>query len=168
VVKTSIEALRGRVQVTSTEGRGTRVRLSVPLTLAFVEAMIVRERERLFAVPVEKVFEVFQVEKKQITRNEGDGDTLVRVRERLVPVLWLHRFYGEELGNVEKLDGRILVVVQTSRGELAIPVDALLGNQQVMLKPLVGPLAKVRAAAGCGMLRTGEVALALDCERLNA
>ncbi|MFO0596750.1 MAG: ATP-binding protein [Myxococcaceae bacterium] len=168
VVKTTIEGLRGRVQVTSTEGRGTRIRLSVPLTLAFVEAMIVRERDRLFAVPIEKVFEVFQVEREQVTHDASDGVSLVRVRERLVPVLWLHKFYEERSKVSEELDGRILVVVQTSRGELALPVDQLLGNQQVMLKPLVGPLSRVRAAAGCGMLRTGEVALALDCERLSA
>jgi two-component system chemotaxis sensor kinase CheA len=54
------------------------------------------------------------------------------------------------------------------RGAVALPVDELLGNQQVMLKPLHGPLSHIRAAAGCGMLRTGDVAIALDCERLVA
>lgn len=167
VVKTTIEGLRGRVSLRSTPGRGSRVTMTMPLTLAFVEAMVVRERDRLFAIPIEKVFEVFKAEHKQLSRNSADGQTMIRVRETLVPVLWLHRFWADKGLVSEKLEDRVIVVVQTSQGGLAIPVDALLGNQQVMLKPLRGPLAGIRAAAGCGMLRSGDVAVALDCEQLH-
>jgi two-component system chemotaxis sensor kinase CheA len=167
VVKTTIEGLRGRVMLRSTPGRGSRITMTMPLTLAFVEAMVVRERDRLFAIPIEKVFEVFKAEQKQLSRNSADGQTLIRVRETLVPVLWLHRFWADSGVFSEKLEDRVIVVVQTSQGGLAIPVDALLGNQQVMLKPLRGPLAGIRAAAGCGMLRSGDVAVALDCEQLH-
>lgn len=168
VVKTTIEGLRGRVQLESTEGRGASFNMTVPLTLAFVEAMVVSDAGRLFALPIEKVFEVFKAEPHQLSRNSADGMSLLRVRDQLVPVLWLHRFYGEDERSDERIDGRVIVVVQTSRGTLALPVDALLGNQPVMLKPLRGVLANVRAAAGCGMLRTGDVALAIDCEQLYA
>jgi two-component system chemotaxis sensor kinase CheA len=87
------------------------------------------------------------------------------VRDSLVPVLWLSQYYGDD--DSERLHDRVVVVVQTSRGEVALPVDELLGNQQVMLKPLRGVLRDVRAAAGSGMLRSGDVALTLDCERLH-
>lgn len=167
VVRTIIAGLRGRTALRSVHGKGTHLTMTMPLTLAFVEAMVVRESDRLFALPIEKVFEVFKVEAARVSQNSADGQVLVRVRNSLVPVLWLHRFWGEVSPAIESLDGRILVVVQTSRGEYALPVDALLGNQQVMLKPLRGPLAGIRAAAGCGMLRTGDVALALDCEQLH-
>ncbi|MCE9575912.1 MAG: chemotaxis protein CheA [Deltaproteobacteria bacterium] len=169
VVKSTIEGLRGRVHVRSTPGRGTQIHLAVPLTLAFVEAMIVGERDRLFAVPIEKVFEVFQVRADQIASNSADGQRLLRVRDSVVPVCWLSRFFDEvtDTSN-EPLEGRIAVVVQTAHGSLALPIDRLLGNQQIMLKPLTGVLAGVRAAAGCGMLRSGDVALTLDCERLHA
>jgi two-component system chemotaxis sensor kinase CheA len=167
VVRTIIAGLRGRTALRSVQGKGTHLTMTMPLTLAFVEAMVVRESDRLFALPIEKVFEVFKVEAARVAQNSADGQVLVRVRNNLVPVLWLHRFWGEASPALESLDGRILVVVQTSRGEYALPVDALLGNQQVMLKPLRGPLAGIRAAAGCGMLRTGDVALALDCEQLH-
>lgn len=169
VIRTTVEGLRGRVQLESVEGKGSRLNMTVPLTLAFVEAMVVRERERLFALPIEKVFEVFKAEPSQLSTNSADGQTVIRVRDSLIPVLWLHRYYGEpDNANDGKLAGRVVVVVQTSRGNLALPVDALLGNQPVMLKPLRGLLSQVRAAAGCGMLRSGDVALALDCERLHA
>ncbi len=167
VLKTTIEGLRGRVHIESKEGRGSAVHMTVPLTLAFVEAMVVRARERLFALPIEKVSEVFKVERQQLSRNSADESTTLRVRDRLIPLLWLHRFYGEPANDRdEQVEGKVVVVVQNSRGSVALPVDALLGNQPVMLKPMRGPLANVRAAAGCGMLRSGDVALALDCERL--
>jgi two-component system chemotaxis sensor kinase CheA len=169
VIRTTIEGLRGRVQLESVEGKGSSLNMTVPLTLAFVEAMVVRERDRLFALPIEKVFEVFKAEPAQLSTNSADGQTVIRVRDGLIPVLWLHRYYGEpDNDNDTKLAGRVIVVVQTARGNLALPVDTLLGNQPVMLKPLRGLLANVRAAAGCGMLRSGDVALALDCERLHA
>lgn len=167
VIKTTIEGLRGRVHLRTTAGRGSSVTMSVPLTLAFVESMVVQQRGRLFALPIEKVFEVFLADGRNVAHSAADGRTLLRVRGSLVPVLWLHRFYGESMQD-ESVGGRVVVVVQTAHGSLALPVDMLLGNQQVMLKPLHGPLSSVRAAAGCGMLRSGDVALALDCERLHA
>lgn len=167
VVRSTIEGLRGRVAVRSTPGRGTRITLAMPLTLAFVEAMIVGERGRLYAVPIEKVFEVFQIRPEQVAQNSADGQRLLRVRDQVVPVCWLHRFYDEPAVD-EDLAGRIAVVVQSGHGSLAIPIERLLGNQQIMLKPLTGALAGVRAAAGCGMLRSGDVALTIDCERLHA
>jgi two-component system chemotaxis sensor kinase CheA len=165
VVKTTIEQLRGRVVLRSTPGRGTSLIMNVPLTLAFVEAMVVGEGERLYAVPIEKVFEVFRADPTQIAHSSVDGQTVVRVRDQVVPVLWLHRYYGEQRRD-EDLAGRIVVVVQTSAGRRALPVDTLRGNQQVMLKPLKGALAGIRGGAGFGMLRSGDVALALDCEQL--
>lgn len=167
VIKTTIEGLRGRVHLKSTPGRGSRMQMTVPLTLAFVEAMVVRERDRLFALPIEKVFEVFKADTAQLSPNAADGQTMIRVRDTLVPVCWLHRYYDEPAVD-ETLEGRIVVVVQTAQGGLAVPVDTLLGNQQIMLKPMRGVLSGVRGAAGCGMLRSGDVALAIDCERLHA
>jgi two-component system chemotaxis sensor kinase CheA len=166
VIRTNIEELRGRVHLQSALGRGSRVSMTLPLTMAFVDAMVVRAQEQLFALPMEKVFEVFRAEPTRVARNSADGRTLLRVRDALVPVLWLSEFYGQPCG--DDLRDQVVVVVQTSRGELALPVDHLLGNQQVMLKPLRGMLRGVRAAAGYGMLRSGDVAITLDCERLHA
>ena len=167
VVKTTIEGMRGRVTLRSQTGKGFRLNMTMPLTLAFVEAMVVRERERLYALPIERVLEVFKAQHEQLSYNSADGRTMIRVRERLFPVLWLHRFWDEHAECEEVVEDRVVVVVQTSRGGLAIPVDWLLGNQQVMLKPLRGALQGIRAGAGCGVLRTGDVALTLDCERLH-
>ena len=167
VVKTTVEGLRGRLGVRSTAGHGSLIRMTLPLTLAFVEAMVVRKDNRLLALPIEKVFEVSKMDVSRVLPNATNGQTLIRVQDSCVPVLWLHDFWGEGESNT-KLDGRVVVVVQTSRGPLALPVDEIIGNQQVMLKPLRGLLEGIRAAAGCGMLRTGDIAVALDCEQLVA
>lgn len=166
VVKTTVEALRGRVQIKSTPGRGSTITMMVPLTLAFIEVMIVREQQHLFAIPIEKVFEVSRVAPGQIASNSAGGVILLRVRGALAPVLWLRQFWGEE-GDASSLVDRLVVFVQTARGVLALPVDELIGNQQVMVKPMRGVLSGVRAVTGCGMLRTGDIAVALDCEQLH-
>ncbi len=168
VVKTTVERLRGRVTMTSKPGLGSRITMTMPLTLAFVEAMVVREHGRLFALPIEKVLEVSKVDRAQVVTNIADGQVSLRVRESCLPVVWLHEFWGEAARETRDLHGCLVALVQTSSGAVTIPVDELLGNQQVMLKPLRGSLAKIRAASGCGMLRTGDVAIALDCDQLHA
>jgi two-component system chemotaxis sensor kinase CheA len=168
VLKTTVENLRGHVQVRSTPGQGTRFTLKMPLTLAFVEAMVVRERDRLFALPIERVFEVSKIKSDDLIPNAANGELLLRVRDTCVPLLWLHDYWNEAHTGDLDLHDRVVVVVQTNTGILALPVDEIMGNQQVMLKPLRGPLQHIRAAAGCGMLRTGDVAIALDCDRLHA
>jgi two-component system chemotaxis sensor kinase CheA len=167
VIKTTIESFRGRVELASVEGSGTTISLLLPLTLAFVEAMILRDTDNLYAVPMERVREVFVVEASQITMNAAAGGRqVICLRDELIPVLWLREFYDGGPGSAPVLAGRVVVVVWNSRGAMALPVDALHGTQPVMVKPMKGVLSKVRAAAGCGMLRNGDVALALDCERL--
>jgi two-component system chemotaxis sensor kinase CheA len=168
VIKTTIEGLRGRVHLQSTAGKGSSVVLTVPLTMAFLDAMVVKDAGYLYALPIEKVREVFKTAEQQVCTSAADGRVMLRVRERLVPVLRLGQFYGGPPVNPDTLAGMVVVVVQSANGPLGLPVDALLGNQPVMLKPLRGVISNVRAAAGCGMLRSGDVALTLDCERLHA
>ncbi len=168
VVKTTIESMRGHVGVSSTPGKGMRLTMTMPLTLAFVEAMVVREGGRLFALPIERVFEVTKVDPTAVVTSAVDGRTMLRVRDSLFPVLWLHRYWGEADSRDTDLGGRVSVIVQTRHGGVALPVDELLGNQQIMLKPLRGVLGNIRGAASCGMLGTGDVAVTLDCEQLHA
>jgi two-component system, chemotaxis family, sensor kinase CheA len=168
VIRTTVQKLRGRVQIESVEGQGSAINMTVPLTLAFVEAMIVSENDQLIALPIEKVIEVFKPTPAQLVSSSADGASMLRVRERLIPVVWLHRYFEQRSHVSESMEGRVIVVVQTSRGMVAVPVQSLLGNQPIMLKPLRGALSRIRSAAGCGMLRSGDVALALDCEGLHA
>ncbi len=166
VVQATIRSLRGRIMVESLPGQGTVISLCIPLTLAFLDSMVVRLEERLFAIPIDVISEVIKPDAGQVTHTSADDSEVVRVRNELTPVCRLQRFY-EEAGEERPLDEQIMVVVQTSNGMLGVPVDEIVGHQQVTIKPLEGQVQDIRAGAGYALLGSGEVAIALDCERLG-
>jgi two-component system chemotaxis sensor kinase CheA len=166
VVNAAIRSLRGRIVVESFRGMGTVIGLCIPLTLAFLDSMIVRQRDRLYAIPIDVVSEVVKPEAAQVTHTSANDGELVRVRNEWTPVCRLQRFY-DEAADEHPLIEQILVVVQTTSGMLGIPVDEIVGQQQVTMKPLQGQVRGIRAGAGYALLGSGEVAIMLDCERLG-
>lgn len=165
VVRDTVQAHRGRINVASESGRGTRITLQVPLTLAFLDGMVIRVGRWLYVLPVTSVTRVFRVEESERVRVKSGIVDLVRVGEDLVPCVELEAlFSGNEPGDVV---GRLVVVVHAPRGKMAIPIDELVGQEQVTMFPLTGFLSKIRGGTACGLLRSGEVAIALDCERLH-
>lgn len=166
VVNATIRSLRGRIVVESFPGMGTVINLCIPLTLAFLDSMVVRLQDRLYAIPIDVISEVIKPKVEQVTHTSANGSELVRLRDELTPVCRLQRFY-EEAGDGRPLAEQILVVVQTATGMLGIPVDEIVGQQQVTMKPLQGQVQDIRAGAGYALLGSGEVAIALDCERLG-
>lgn len=169
VVKHTITELRGRYRIKSEKNKGTQIALHLPLTLAFIEGMIIEVNHSLYAIPIEAISEVFKVKRSQVTTISSERAEVIKVRDELIPTCWLQKFYN--LGSFQDYqisDDKVVVVTQSSRGHLAIPVDRLIGNQQVTLKPLTGILKDIRAGAGYGLLSSGNVAIVLDCERLHA
>jgi two-component system chemotaxis sensor kinase CheA len=171
VVRNIVQSLRGRIALDTQPGEGMRVTLIIPLTLAFLESMVVRSRQRLYAIPIEVVNEVFRPEAAEIVRASADGSELVRRQGSLVPVGHLPDEYDavDPIGNrIEAaLVDQVIVVVQTSKGAFGLPVDEIVGEQQVVMKPLQGQLRGIRGGAGCALLSSGEIAIALDVESLR-
>jgi len=167
VLNATMKALRGRISVDSKAGAGTQVNLSIPLSLAFLDSLVMRIGQRLYATPVDVVSEVFRPELRQIsTVSAENGAEMIRVREELVPVCRLQRFYGEDCQELKPLETLVIVVFKTSYGQIGLPVDEMYDQQQVVMKPLQGQLSAIRASIGCALLVTGEVAVVLDCEEL--
>lgn len=170
VLNTTMAALRGRIVVDSTAGQGTRVALHIPMSLAFLDCIILRLGPRLFAVPIDMVKEIACPGPDDLPSLAADyGRELFRLRGGTIPVCRLERFFdGIEVETPkEGAPPQVIVVFNTAGGPLAVPVDEILDRQQVVMKPLVGRLAQVRASYGCALLGTGEVALVLDCERIG-
>lgn len=169
VLNTTMAALRGRIVVESNAGQGTRVALHIPVSLAFLDCIILRLGKQLFAVPIDVVSEIARPGPGDLPRlSAAQGDELFRLRGSSIPVCRLDRFFRgmpRPTGD-ETQASQVIVVFQTATGDLAVPVDEVLDRQQVVMKPLIGRLAEVRASFGCALLGTGEVALVLDCERL--
>lgn len=169
VLNTTMTALRGRIGVESVAGEGTRVALHIPVSLAFLDCLILRLGRQLYAVPVDVVLEIARPGGTDLPLISADGGLeVIRLRGQHLPVCRLERFYRGALPGDSSAASQVFVVFSTTRGPLAVPVDEILDRQQVVMKPLLGHLAQVRASWGCALLGTGEVALVLDCERLAA
>jgi two-component system, chemotaxis family, sensor kinase CheA len=169
VLNTTMAELRGRILVDSTQGEGTRVALHIPVSLAFLDCIIMRLGPRLFAVPIEVVSEIARPGPDDLPRLSADGGReIFRLRGQSVPVCRLERFFDgiNDPPRPANAPPQVIVVFQTASGLLAVPVDEILDRQQVVMKPLAGRLSRIRASYGCALLGTGEVALVLDCERL--
>ncbi|GGW21516.1 chemotaxis protein CheA [Gemmobacter lanyuensis] len=169
VLNATMTALRGRIAVDSNAGHGTRVSLHIPVSLAFLDCLILRLGEQLFAVPIDVVSEITRPNRGDLpTISAQGGVELLRLRGVHIPVCRLEHYYRGTAPGTNAADKQVFVVFATSQGQLAVPVDEILDRQQVVMKPLAGRLAQVRASFGCALLGTGEVALVLDCERLGA
>ncbi len=167
VLNATMKSLRGHIQVNSQTGAGTQVILSIPLSLAFLDSLVMRIGQRLFATPIDVVNEVFRPETAQLTHvSAAKGTELIRVRNSLIPVCRLARFYNEDSSPLPALETQIVVVFNTTLGLIGMPVDEIFDQQQVVMKPLQGQLEAIRASHGCALLGNGEVAIVLDCEEL--
>lgn len=166
VVNSTITRLRGNINVHSVPDEGTYITLKIPMTMAFMECFVVRINNRLHAIPVDSVSEVFRPLAKQITHESVDNSEIVKVRENLIPVCRLQDFYEEHF-EAKPLEEYVMVIVRSSHGSYGLPVDEILGQQQVTMKPLQGILKNIRAGSGCALLPSGEIAIALDCESLG-
>ena len=169
VLNATMTALRGRIGVESAAGQGTRVALHIPVSLAFLDCIILRLGHQLFAIPIDVVSEIAKPRPEDIVGISADtGSEMFRLRGAFVPVCRLDDFYDTPMRDAAATPDGVLVVVNTTSGPIAVPVNEILDRQQVVMKPLVGRLARVRASFGCALLGLGEVALVLDCERLAA
>ncbi len=167
VVQTEVSSLRGRISIDTVPGRGTQFQLHLPLSLAFTDGMVFRAMGRSFVIPLTAVAKILRPKSEQLVRNSADKSHKLNLSGEFVPVLWLQDFYGEEYPREDDLSQMTMVIVKSSQGVWAIPVECLLGSEQVSFKPLQGALKKIDAAAGCALLRSGDVAVAIDCEKLH-
>ena len=162
VLNTTLTALRGRIGISSAAGEGTCVSLHIPLTLSFLDCVILRQGERLFAIPIDTVTEILRPEASDLRRiSATGGGEMLCWRGQTVPIARLDRAESTAVSAPE-----ILIVTSTGSGQLAVAVDEVLDRQQVVMKPLTGRLSDVRASWGLALLNNGDVSTVLDCERL--
>ena len=165
VVLTNVERLGGHVSIAATIGSGTTIAMSLPLTLAIIDALLVRSGHRVCAIPLRSVLETQRVPRKEIG-TVGSRPVLSLARG-VVPLQALRNAMGDrDLDAV--VDGYVRVVVVRSRGtELALGVDAFLGTEEIVLKSLGLPGEQPTGVVGATILADGGVALVLDVDRLS-
>jgi two-component system chemotaxis sensor kinase CheA len=160
VVKKNITALGGTVEIDSAEGYGMSVRVRLPLTLAIMDGMSVGVGDECYILPLASVVESFQVRAGMI-RTLGASGRVVQVRDEYLPVIDLERAFNVPRFDFER-SSEIMVVVEAEGGRVALLVDELLGQQQVVVKNLEANYRKVPDVSGATILGDGRVALILD------
>ena len=160
VVKKNITSLGGTVEIDSAEGYGMTVRVRLPLTLAIMDGMSVGVGEEVYILPLSSVIESFQVQSGMIKTIGGSG-RVVEVRDEFMPVLDLERVFDVPRFDFEHVSN-IMVVVEAEGARVALLVDELLGQQQVVVKNLESNYRKVDDVSGATIMGDGRVALILD------
>ncbi len=170
VVKKNVEAVGGVVALSSELGQGTTFTMKIPLTLAIMDGMKVTVGDSIFTIPIANIRQSFKVTADEIIRDEN-GNEMVERMDSFYPVIRLHQFYNIETAITDPADG-ILMWVEASDRSFCLFVDELIGEQQVVVKPLPAFLncfeLKNYGITGCTILGDGNISIILDILSLHA
>ncbi|MFL6145722.1 MAG: chemotaxis protein CheW [Labedaea sp.] len=164
VVRTNLEAIGGTVDLRSTPGEGTTWRLTIPLTLAIVQALIVDSGPQRYAVPQMAVHELVYVDGQGAKVEYVSGAPVYRLRGKLLPLVRLSAVLGGEEGNLD--DGIYVAVLKGDGHQFGLVVDRVLNTEEVVVKPLAARFKDVGCYAGATILGDGQVSLILDVQSL--
>jgi two-component system, chemotaxis family, sensor kinase CheA len=165
VVLKNVQSIGGRVQLSSQFGKGVCVTISLPLTLAILNGLSVAVADEKFIIPLNAIIESLQPRPEQL--KTVNGRQLVAVRGEYLPIIRLHELFGID-GASSEPERAILVLVDLDGEKAALLVDALLDEQQVVVKSVETNYRKVDGSAGATILGDGRVALILDVSELFA
>ncbi|MDH5183365.1 MAG: chemotaxis protein CheA [Gammaproteobacteria bacterium] len=171
VVKTRITQLNGSIEIDSQEGTGTRLAIKVPLTLAIIPTLMVMLGEQIFALPLVNVNEIFNLDLRHT--NVIDGQLVVMVRQTPLPLFYLNKWLVREhpiLTEIpeedEHSDESHVVVVHVGTQKIGFVVDQLIGQEEVVIKPLGALLHNVQGLSGATITGDGKISLILDVPSL--
>lgn len=160
VVKKNVERLRGKVDLFTIEGKGTKFSIKLPLTLAIIDGMIVQVGHEKYIVPMLSIEESIRPKKEDVSTVQQRGE-LINVRGDLLPMVRLHNLYNVEPKRMNPWEALILVVEGEGQ-RCGILVDDLLGQQQIVIKSLGEQFHNIRGISGSAILGDGRVGLILD------
>ncbi|AUI86661.1 chemotaxis protein CheA [Vibrio azureus] len=161
VVKTAINTLNGSIDIDSELGKGTKITIKVPLTLAILPTLMVGVGGNPFALPLASVNEIFHLDLSRT--NVVDGQLTIIVRDKSIPLFYLQNWLTSKSPQVEKRQGHgHVVIVQIGSQRVGFVVDTLIGQEEVVIKPLDNLLQGTPGMAGATITSDGHIALILD------
>jgi two-component system, chemotaxis family, sensor kinase CheA len=167
VVKTSIAKLNGVVEITSDVGKGTVLSIKVPLTLAIMPTLMVMLGDQIFALPLVNVNEIFHLDLTKT--NIVDGQETIIVRNKALPLFYLRKWLTNTFNETEKPNIEHVVIVNVGTQRVGFVVDQLIGQEEVVIKPLGAMLHGTKGLAGATITGDGRISLILDFpELMNA
>ena len=165
VVRRNIEAMGGSVKVTNQPSKGSLFTISLPLTLAILDGMIVRVGNENYIIPITSIIETLRPKAETIRHVDGHRD-VINVRGEFISVIYLHRIF-----NIEGAEGdpskALLILVESGNKKIGLVVDELIGQQQVVIKSLEANSDPVKGISGATILGDGRVSLILEINDLS-
>ena len=160
VVKKAIENLRGHVEISSKQGSGSTFKISLPLTLAIIEGMLISVGNQRYVVPTNSIVKSFKLEKKDYT-TIGNKNEMVMVMGDLIPLIRINKIFKIKEKTKDQFAGVIVVVINKNRKK-ALLIDELLGKDEFVIKNLGETFKGIRGVAGGAILGDGRVGLIID------
>jgi len=158
VVKTKISQLNGSINIKSVKGNGSRIEIKVPLTLAIMPTLMVIISGQVYALPLASVVEIFNYDEG--SAKTVDGQDVLIIRNKALPIFHLNTWLSSKQMS-DKIDKRI-VVVNSAGKDYGLIVDALLGQEEVVIKPLGALLQGTQGISGATITGDGKISLILD------
>lgn len=168
VVMKAVQTLRGSIRVESVLGKGTSFLISLPMSLSVMDAMIVKIEQSRYVVPMHELSEIIDVNSHSV-ESSGSKGRMLSLRGAVVPVEALGTFIKGTKGGGKKgvaKERAPALIVKDSEQMIAFEVDSIIGQQQVVVRPLTEKLSKVPGLAGCTILADGEPSMIVDLPRL--
>ncbi|UNE42203.1 chemotaxis protein CheA [Serratia ureilytica] len=165
VVKRNIQEMGGHVEIRSQAGKGTTIRILLPLTLAILDGMSVKVNDEVFILPLNAVMESLQPQAEDLHQLAG-GERVLQVRGEYLPLVELYRVFEVEGAKTDATQG-IVVILQSAGRRYALLVDQLIGQHQVVVKNLESNYRKVPGISAATILGDGSVALIVDVSALQ-
>ena len=160
VVRKNIEALHGKVDISSVRGKGTTFTIRMPLTLAIIDGQIVRIGCERYIIPINTIVRTFRPQVNQLSSVQNRGK-MVNVRDQLLSIVNLYRLFGVVPTSENPADS-LLVIVEEDDKRCCLLVDELLAQQQVVIKNLGEGLGRVKGVSGGAIMGDGRISLILD------
>lgn len=164
VVVKNIQSIGGRLEIDSKKGEGSTMTLKIPLTLAIIEGIVVRLGSSTFVIETSNIQEFIKSKDCQLVK-EPSGEEYIVVRDEYYPVVRLENKYHLELQNSEK---NVVIILEHDGQKMAVFVDKLVGQQEIVVKPIPSYVPKVDGLSGCTQLGDGSIALILDVAGLKS
>lgn len=162
VVKSKIESINGNVEIESIQGKGSKFIIRIPLTLAIIQALLIKLSEEIYAIPLSSITEIINISSNQIT--DVQGQEVVLYRNMTLPIIRLKDILGIE--HNEENEELIVVVVRKGDKQAGLIVDNLIGQQEIVIKGLGKYLAGIKYLSGATILGNGNISLILDINSL--
>ena len=164
VVKTKITQLNGSINIDSEIGRGTILEIKIPLTLAILPTLMVNIGTQIFALPLASVHEIFHLSLNET--NKIDGQLTITVRDIAIPLFYLGKWLSNQLTKDETTEKGHVVIMQIGEQQVALVVDSIIGQEEVVIKPLDNVLHGTPGISGATITRDGGIALIVNVPNL--